>query len=149
MTVNRAGKQIYKKWFVVVMCLLMGGNSAHGVVLCFGVDGHIEVESAFHERCDDPAHSRPTDQNQLSYQSDHTKDRHCEPCVDIPISGNCVTKRITSFVMKKSSPLKILSETIISVSTNDTVSTNKERVAKSGNRVSDTLTSIRTTVLII
>jgi hypothetical protein len=64
----------------------MFGNLAHGAVLCFGVDGHIEIESAFHERCDDPAHSQPTDQNQLSYQSDHVKDKHCEPCVDIPIS---------------------------------------------------------------
>jgi len=52
-----------------------------------GVDGHIEVESAFHERCDDPAHSQPADQKQLSYQSDHVKDKHCEPCVDIPISS--------------------------------------------------------------
>ena len=68
------------------MCLLMGGNSAYGAVLCLGVDGQIENKSAFHERCDDPAHSQPTDQKQLSYQSDHVKDKHCEPCVDIPIS---------------------------------------------------------------
>ena len=86
MTVKLAGKQIYKKCLVVLICLLIVGNSAHGVVLCFGVDGHIEIESAFHERCDDPAHSQPTDQKQLSYQSDHVKDRHCEPCVDVPIS---------------------------------------------------------------
>ncbi len=86
MTVNITRKQIYKKCFVVLICLLIVGNSAHGVVLCFGADGHIEIESAFHERCDDPAHSQPTDQKQLSYQSDHTKDRHCEPCVDTPIS---------------------------------------------------------------
>ena len=86
MTVKRARKQIYKKCFVVFICLLIVGNSAHGVVLCFGVDGHIEIESAFHERCDDPAHSQPTDQRQLSYPSDHVKDKHCEPCVDVPIS---------------------------------------------------------------
>ena len=86
MSVKRARKQIYKKCFVVLICLLIAGNSTHGVVLCFGVDGHIEIESAFHERCDDPAHSQPTDQKQLSYQSDHIKDKHCEPCVDIPIS---------------------------------------------------------------
>ncbi len=86
MTVKLARKQIYKKCFVVLICLLMVGNLAHGVVLCFGVDGHIEIESAFHERCDDPAHSQPTDQNQLSYQIDHVKDKHCEPCVDTPIS---------------------------------------------------------------
>ncbi len=86
MTVKLAGKQIYKKYFAVLICLLIVGNSAHRVVLCFGSDGHIEIESAFHERCDDPAHSQPKDQKQLSYRSDHVKDKHCEPCVDIPIS---------------------------------------------------------------
>ncbi len=77
---------IYEKCFVVLICLLMFGNLAYGAVLCFGSDGHIKVESAFHERCDDPAHSQPTDQNQLSYQPGHVKDKHCEPCVDILIS---------------------------------------------------------------
>ena len=149
MIVKLARKQIYKKCLVVLICLLIVGNSAHGTVLCFGVDGHIEIESAFHERCDDVAHSQPADQNQLSYQSDHVKDRHCEPCVDIPLTGNCITKRPTSFVTKKSSPLKILPETIVSVSTNNSVSTYKELIAKLGNPVSDILTSIRTTVLII
>ncbi len=86
MTVKLVRKQVYKKCFVVLICLLMFGNLAHGAVLCFGSDGQIEIESAFHERCDDPAHSQPTDQKQLSYQSDHVKDKHCEPCVDIPIS---------------------------------------------------------------
>ena len=86
MTVKRVRKQIYKECVIVLICLLIVGNSAHGVVLCFGVDGHIEIESAFHERCDDPAHSQPTDQKQLSYRSGHVKDKHCEPCVDIPIS---------------------------------------------------------------
>ena len=46
-----ARKQIYKKCFVVLICLLIVGNSAHGAVLCFGSDGHIEIESTFHERC--------------------------------------------------------------------------------------------------
>ncbi len=86
MTVKKARKQIYKKCFVVLICLLMFGNSAHGAILCFGSNGQIEIESAFHKRCDDSAHSQPTDQKQLSYQSDHIKDKHCEPCVDILIS---------------------------------------------------------------
>jgi len=86
MTVKRFGKQIYKKCVVALICLLIIGNSAHGATLCFGVDGQIEIKSAFHERCDDPAHSQPIDQKQLSYQSDHIKDKHCGPCVDIPIS---------------------------------------------------------------
>ena len=94
-------KQIYKKCFVVLICLLMFGNLAHGAVLCFGSDGQIEIESAFHERCDDPAHSQPTDPKQLSYQSDHVIDENCEPCVDVPIYTGLakiprVSKRLNS-----------------------------------------------------
>ena len=86
MTAKIARKQIYKKCFVVLICLLIVGNSAHGVVLCFGVDGHIEIESAFHQRCDDNVHSQPTSRSQYSYQIGHVGDRDCEPCVDVPIS---------------------------------------------------------------
>ena len=86
MTVKRVRKQIYKKCVIVLICLLIVGNSAHGAVLCFGSDGHTEIESAFHERCGAPAHSQPTEKKQLSYQVDHVEDKHCEPCVDIPIS---------------------------------------------------------------
>ena len=96
MGVKRVRKQIYKKCFVVLICLLMFGNSAHGVVLCFGVDSRIEIESAFHDWCDDSAHSQPTDQKQLSYQIDHVEDKNCEPCVDIPIYiGLAKIKRVS------------------------------------------------------
>ena len=84
MIVKLAEKQIYKKCFVVLICLLMFGNLAHGAVLCFGVDGNVEIESAFHERCD--GHAQPTDQDQHSHQSHHIKDKNCGPCVDVPIS---------------------------------------------------------------
>ena len=79
-------KQIYKECIIVLICFLIFGNLAHGVVLCFGVDGHIKIKSTLHERCDDPVHSQPTDPKQLSYQINHIEDRHCEPCEDIPIS---------------------------------------------------------------
>ena len=85
MTAKIARKQIYKKCFVVLICLLIVGNSTHGAVLCLGSDGQIEIESAFHERCNDSVHPQSADQRQLSYQSDHMKDENCEPCVDIPI----------------------------------------------------------------
>lgn len=80
-----ASKQFYEKCLVVLICLLMFGNLAQGPVLCFGSDGRIEVESTLHERCDGHSHSKQTDQKQFPYQSDHTKDKNCEPCVDIPI----------------------------------------------------------------
>ncbi len=77
---------MYKKFIVVLICLLIVGNPAHGVVLCFGAEGHIKIEPAFHERCDDPVHSHASDKNQLSYEAGHEKGKHCEPCVDVPIS---------------------------------------------------------------
>jgi len=86
MTLKLAKKQTYKKCIVVLICLLIAGNFTHGTVLCFGADGHIELESAFHERCDHPVHSYASEQNQLSYEAEHEKGKHCEPCVDVPIS---------------------------------------------------------------
>jgi len=86
MIVKLAKKQMYKKCIAVFICLLIAGNLAHGTVLCFGSDGHTEIESAFHEHCDHPVHSYASDQNQLSYEAEHEKGKHCEPCVDIPIS---------------------------------------------------------------
>lgn len=79
-------KQMYKKCFVVLICLSIAGNLAHGTVLCFGSDGHTELESAFHERCDDPVHSYALDQSPLSSEGEHEICKHCGPCVDIPIS---------------------------------------------------------------
>jgi len=86
MVVNLAKKQMYKKCFVVFICLLIAGNLTHGTVLCFGADGHIELESAFHERCDHPVHSYPSDQNQLSSEAEHETGKHCGSCVDVAIS---------------------------------------------------------------
>jgi hypothetical protein len=86
MIVRLLKKKTYKKCIFVLICLLIVGNSGYGTVLCFGADGHIELESAFHKRCDDSVHSHTSDQNQPSCQADHVKDKHCEPCVDIPIS---------------------------------------------------------------
>ena len=79
-------KKMYKKCIVVLVCLSIAGNLAHGTVLCFGADGHTELESAFHERCDDPVHSYALDQSPLSSEGEHEICKHCGPCVDIPIS---------------------------------------------------------------
>jgi hypothetical protein len=108
MTVKRAGKkQIYKKCVVVLVCLLIAGNSAHGVVLCFGADGHIEIESAFHKRCGDHSHSQPTDQKQFSCQSNHLKDKHCEPCVDVPLSIGLAKISQVSKQLSTTSPVPV------------------------------------------
>jgi len=86
MVVKIAKKQMYKKCIVVFICLLIVGNSTQEVVLCFGEDGHIELESAFHKQCEDPVHSYTSDQNKLHYEAHHVEGKHCDPCVDVPIS---------------------------------------------------------------
>ena len=75
-----------KKCMVVLICLLIIGNLAQGTVLCFGADGHVEFEPAFHNHCDHSVHYHASDQNQHSHEDGHEKGKHCEPCVDIPIS---------------------------------------------------------------
>lgn len=84
-----ARKQRYK-CVAVLVCLLIAGNSVHGTVLCFGTDGHVEIEPTFHERCNDPAHSKHTEQKQPSYQVNHVENEHCRPCLDFPISTGLV-----------------------------------------------------------
>ena len=86
MTVKLTGKKLCKKCMVVLICLLIIGNLAQGTVLCFGADGHVELEPAFHKHCDHPVHYHASDKNQHSHEAGHEKGKHCEPCVDIPIS---------------------------------------------------------------
>jgi hypothetical protein len=86
MTVKLTGKKIYKKCVVALIYLVVIGNLTQGTVLCFGADGHVELEPAFHEHCDHPVHSHASDQKQHSHEAGHEKGKHCEPCVDIPIS---------------------------------------------------------------
>jgi hypothetical protein len=80
------GKKVYKKCTVVLICLLVICNLAQGLVLCLGADGHIEIESAFHQRCNGPAHSDASDKNQLCCRADNEDCKHCGPCIDVPIS---------------------------------------------------------------
>ncbi len=85
MMLTLAKKQMYKKCIIVLLCLSIAVNLAHWKVLCYGADGHIELESALHERCDDPGHSSVSDQTTLSSQAGHEICKHCEPCIDVPV----------------------------------------------------------------
>ena len=148
MTLKLAKKQTYKKCIVVFICLLIVGNSAQGVVLCFGEDGHVSLEIAFADCCDE--YSAASGQVSPDLYTNYVASTNsCGDCIDIPLPGNCITKRPTSFVPKKTSTLKVLPNTAISIFNIDSVSTHEEFTAKLGNIVNYTLASIRTTVLII
>ena len=69
-----AGKQIYKKCFVVLISLLLFGNLARGAVLCLGSEGHVSVEFKPADCCDE-FHGFPVQPLPNS----------CDKCIDIPI----------------------------------------------------------------
>jgi len=147
MIVKIAKKQTYKKCIVVFICLLIVGNSAQGVVLCFKEDGHVSLEIAFVDSCDE--YSAASGQVSPDLYTNYVASTNsCGNCIDIPLSVDCVTKRLTP-VSKKTSTLKVLPNTTISLFNIDSVSTHEEFTAKLGNIVNYTLASIRTTVLII
>ncbi|MBC8469197.1 MAG: hypothetical protein H8D56_06970 [Planctomycetes bacterium] len=78
---------MYKQCVIVLLCISIAANLTHWKVLCFGADGHIEFESAFHERCDNPTQSSASDKSVFSSQAGHEICNHCGPCIDVPISS--------------------------------------------------------------
>lgn len=81
------GKYVRKEFVAVLVCLSLIGNCVYGTVLCFGADGHVEFESAFHQQCTDHVHSESTDHSHHSSEHKHEHDKHCHngQCVDVPI----------------------------------------------------------------
>ena len=84
------GKHLCKKSLAVLLCLFLTGNVAHGTVLCFGADGHIEFESAFHTHCDDHGHDQSSDHGLQSFETAHEGGGRCGPCVDVPVAVDFV-----------------------------------------------------------
>jgi len=81
------GKCVCKESLAVLMCLFLIGNVARGTVLCFGADGHIEFESAFHIHCDDHAHDQPVGHCRQSFETGHEgSGSPAGPCVDVPLT---------------------------------------------------------------
>lgn len=86
-----AKNPVLKKYFCVIVCLVIAGNVSQGVVLCFGQSGHVAIESAFHndhaDHCGHAAHTDTdhSDQKHPTFDRGHDHTAHCHPCVDVPI----------------------------------------------------------------
>lgn len=80
------GKTIIREYVSLLLCVFIAVNAVQGTVLCFGSDGHVEFESAFHERCAHHDDSLPADHDGHC-ETDHERDKHCHQgrCVDVPI----------------------------------------------------------------
>ena len=78
--------RLFKQYLYVLVCLLIVGNLSQGVVVCFGGDGHVEIEPAFHQdTCDHTSHKTRQAEQSLSSNQIQEHHTHCPPCTDIPI----------------------------------------------------------------
>ena len=74
MIVKLARKQIYRKCFVVLICLLVFGNLAHRAMLCSGSDKYVSIELRSAD-CSDKCLCVPF----------QPASNPCGQCIDIPI----------------------------------------------------------------
>lgn len=89
MFVDVAVKSICRKCVALLVRLFLAANLVQGTVLCFGADGHIEFESAFHGQCTNHAHSCSHGHSGPAGEADQEEGKHCHcgPCVDVPVDA--------------------------------------------------------------
>jgi len=71
---------------VLLVYIFLAGNTSGGIALCIGANGHVALEAAIHEHCNNHPHSEE-EYVSLSAQehNEHLESPHCKPCIDIPI----------------------------------------------------------------
>lgn len=136
-------KHVCIQTHIMLICLLIVGSFAHGAVLCIGSDGHVSLEYGTKDCCDEDLNSG---QNSSAFGADLDS---CLDCVDIPLLGNCKNNMIRPVVTKKSSFVRGLKGITIPVTNYNHVMVNMQGVEKSSDSIANSLSSIRTTVLII
>jgi len=71
---------------VLLIYIFMAGNTSGDLALCIGADGHVALEPAIHEHCQDHPHIEQNDPSSMGHEHDeHLESPHCKPCIDIPI----------------------------------------------------------------
>lgn len=75
---------------ILVWNLAFGGYSN---VLCFGDDGHVAIEPAFHNHCSHDEHDHAENQAGDSEFSDP-----CNPCEDVLMGNNLEPAKVISLV---------------------------------------------------
>jgi len=84
---NRIRSRTSILWFIVLVYLMAALGDTDGLILCYGLDGHIAVETALiGSKCgpSSSATSQTTSCTQ-SMMDDNSTQAHCTSCVDIPL----------------------------------------------------------------
>lgn len=71
---------------VLLIYVVMAGNTSGQLALCIGANGHVALEPAIHEHCHNHPHIEQNDPSPMEHELDgHLENPHCKPCIDIPI----------------------------------------------------------------
>ena len=135
MIVKLARKQIYRKCFVVLICLLVFGNLAHRAMLCSGSDKYVSIELRSAD-CSDKCLCVPF----------QPASNPCGQCIDIPIYTGLA--KITR-VSKQLNPTLQVSTTTVPAITVDRDSSEYQLGSELFTIVNPSLTSLRTIILLI
>ena len=86
--------------FVLIAVVVCNG---YGNVLCFGNDGHVAIEPAFHDHCShdhDHGHYHDSDRT-CREEAEHVLTVSCSPCTDVMVAADFEpvrTKNLTQSV---------------------------------------------------
>ena len=71
---------------VLLIYVVIAGNTSGELALCIGADGHIALEPAIHEHCENLPHIEQNESSSMVHEHEgHPESPHCKPCIDIPI----------------------------------------------------------------
>lgn len=134
-------------WFALILYLILAVGSVGELVLCYGSDGRIELETAKNGLCDPQSPASDSSPLEPSLEKDTQPfDDRCGPCRDIPIA----LSRSELYVRKLFSPRLIPVFTVsINVAPSSSEIVNKELSAQYTPVKNATFLSIRSTVLLI
>jgi len=78
-------------WLTLSVYLLVGFGVTNSFILCIGEDGHVAVETAINDCCNQhpvistqPANQSHTE-NVISSADHPSDDNHCGSCIDVPL----------------------------------------------------------------
>ena len=128
----------------VLIWVLFSCNLPEGAVVCFGADGHVDVEMADHARCQ---HSDQTDDFHDVFELERcTYPKHCEPCIDIALSIGEI--EFLQMPQRNHVVLKSLTENLPTSIIEDTVLLVRESFQPSITAVNPSLASLRSVILL-
>jgi hypothetical protein len=87
---------------VLLVYVVIAGNTSGEIALCVGADGHIALEPVIHERCENLPHIEQNESPSIAHEHEgHLESPHCKPCIDIPIFIGPASNRL---VLKPAKP---------------------------------------------